>query len=88
MGVIRKYRKKPIVIQAVQWTGDNLTEIYELAGNTSAAVEGVRSLHIFTREGTLRAEKRDYIIRGVEGEIYPCGEEIFHKTYEELVDNV
>lgn len=37
---------------------------------------------IKTKEGTLRADTTDYIIRGVEGEIYPIDKKIFHKTYE------
>ena len=47
-----------------------------------SAVKIDKEVHIETREGTLKGYPGDFIIKGVEGEIYPCGEEIFYKTYE------
>ena len=81
------YRKKPVVIQAVQWTGENLDEICAMAADqvieTSDGVGGSRKqLNIRTLEGLMRASEGDYIIKGVKGEIYPCKPDIFKETYE------
>ena len=90
-----KYRKKPVVIEAFQWTGDEgqLEEpswivdamkhqtIYFLNRGTKKV-----SMFIDTLEGVMAAKKGDYIIKGVEGEIYPCDKRIFHKTYEKVAD--
>lgn len=57
-----KYRKKPIVVEAIKWTGDNVKEISKF----------------------MEASMGDYIIKGVQGEFYPCKPDIFQKTYEEL----
>jgi len=62
-GLPKKYRKKPIVIEAVELR------------------EQVR---IKTREGILTGEVGDFLIEGIKGEIYPCGREIFFKTYDEV----
>jgi len=87
-----KYRKIPVVIEAVQWTGNNLKEVIEFTGLHSSAnkwtweqyemvVKG-QGLKIFTLEGRMDATIGDYIIKGVHGEFYPCKEDIFAKTYE------
>ena len=77
-----KYRKKPVVIEAIQWGGKK--DWWE-AGNfipfNKYEIEG-ECLLIKTLEGTMRANKGDYIIRGVNGEYYPCKPDIFEKTYE------
>ena len=79
--MIKKYRKKPVVIEAIQWNGDNLTEIDNFVGG-SLKME-VTSLVIHTLEGDMEASMNDYIIKGVNGEFYPCKPDIFDKTYEE-----
>lgn len=80
-----KFRKKPVVIEAVQWLGD-LSDIVGLFGGSSQqGVEqnlGDPALLIPTLEGTMRAEVGDWIIRGVAGELYPCKSDIFAATYE------
>jgi endo-1,4-beta-mannosidase len=79
--VIKQYRKKPVVIEAVQWTGDNRSEIFAFAGKF--AVWGdVSGMIIKTLEGQHIASVGDYIIKGVNGEFYPCKPEIFEKTYD------
>jgi hypothetical protein len=90
--MIKKYRKKPVVISAVQWTGDNLREIIDFTGRHPSAKEwsweefeqvaAKDGLKIFTLEGSHLASIGDYIIRGVQSEYYPCKPDIFHKTYE------
>lgn len=88
----RNWRKKPVVIQAVLWTGDNLREVIDFTGlHPSAnkwtweeyeAVVTKNGLKIFTLEGPLMAAVGDWIIRGVKGEFYPCKPDIFAATYE------
>jgi hypothetical protein len=90
-----KFRKKPIVIEAVQWTGNsNKKEIDTFVGreleteleSETAYVAGqgapIFSLFIPTLEGQMLARSGDWIIKGVNGEFYPCKPEIFAKTYE------
>lgn len=85
------YRKKPVVIEAFQWTGEHdKTEgpewICEAIRAGSVRFENVGTpqlaLLIDTLEGTLRADPGDWIIRGVKGELYPCKPDIFAATYE------
>ena len=78
--MIKKYRKKPVIIEAIQWNGKNLSEIDNFVGG-SLKIEG-SSLVIHTREGDMEASINDYIIKGVNGEFYPCKPDIFDKTYE------
>jgi endo-1,4-beta-mannosidase len=79
--MIKHYRKKPVVIEAVQWTGDNRSEIFDFVGKF--AVWGdVSGMIIKTLEGQHIASVGDYIIKGVNGEFYPCKPEIFEKTYD------
>lgn len=76
-----KFRKKPVVIEAVQFTGtkENLAEIVKFC----PAIGWVAgSLFIKTLEGTHRADIGDWIIKGVKGEFYPCKPIIFALTYE------
>ena len=75
-----KYRKKPVVIEAMEWTGDNDREIREFIGEDAFLKEG--NLFIKTLEGEMRAALGDFIIKGVSGEFYPCKPDIFEATYE------
>lgn len=80
-----KYRKKPVVIDAVQWTGDNVEEVQSLGIDREIEVDGDELL-IYTLEGTMTAATNDWIIKGVKGEIYPCKPDIFEATYEPAED--
>lgn len=81
-----KFRKKPVVIEAVQWRGDNLSEIAALGGVTEFGQEFLDdALMIKTLEGEMRADEGDWIIRGVKGELYPCKPDIFGATYEPVI---
>jgi hypothetical protein len=80
-----KYRKKPVVIEAVQFTGDvGAADIMPL----DLACEHVPGLgdclYISTLEGTMRVDPGDWIIRGVKNELYPCKPDIFAQTYEKV----
>ncbi len=83
-----KYRKKPVVIEAVEWTGDNIQEIQMFmednppgyVGRQFTNVDDILMIH--TLEGDMAANKGDFVIRGVQGEYYPCKPDIFKMTYE------
>lgn len=85
-----KYRKKPVVVDAFHWTGDgHLDDISWLIqatkdGDIYFEKCGTPNLEIKikTLEGVMTASLGDYIIRGINGEIYPCKPDIFEKTYE------
>lgn len=94
-----KYRKKPVVIEATQYTGANREEINAFVGadlktelESDAAYQvgkgaPIFSLTIPTLEGDHKAMPGDFIIKGVKGEFYPCKPDIFAATYElEVVD--
>ena len=77
-----KYTKRPITIDAVQWLGDNLEEIATLGGAKEYEQDFLGdNLIIHTLEGDMKAQKFDWIIKGVNGELYPCKPDIFEKTY-------
>ena len=83
----KKYRKKPVVIEAMQLTKDNSIDVLTFCnnrGNIVASNEDDMGLSILTLEGTMTANIGDYIIRGVKGEFYPCKPDIFEQTYEEV----
>lgn len=77
-----KYRKKPVVIEAVQWTGNNHAEMCEFIDPEVFEIIPRVGLVIHTLEGDHHASPGDYIIKGVNGEFYPCKPDIFAKTYE------
>ena len=86
-----KFRKKPVVIEAVTWYG-KYTDGTEWPDWFRAAMDAGQiypqsdfpcALMIGTREGEMRADIGDIIIQGVKGELYPCKPDIFSATYEE-----
>ena len=87
-----KYRKKPVVIDAVKFTRNNWDEIKEFTNGTAHTltierrIDGIATCIIPTLEGQHIATEGDYIIKGVQGEFYPCTPDIFEKTYEEVWD--
>lgn len=76
------YRKKPVEIQAIQWTGDNWPEIQTFCTSATKLTVGSDSFIIPTLEGDHSAMVGDYIIKGVAGEFYPCKPDIFEMTYD------
>lgn len=77
-----KYRKKPVEIEAIQFNGINVQEIM-LFANT-CIVKPTGELIISTLEGDMIVSKYDYVIKGINGEFYPCKPDIFQKTYERV----
>jgi len=91
-----KYRKKPVVIDAFQWTGNhNQVEdpewIVEAIKNGTVWFNNIGTnqvnMEIKTLEGNHIANLNDYIIKGVKGEIYPCKPDIFEMTYEPVEED-
>lgn len=85
-----KYKKKPVIIDAIQWTGSNTEEIL-LFCNGNATIELGASKTVYLVITTLEdgenmvkhaASKMDYIIKGIKGEFYACKPDIFNLTYE------
>lgn len=79
-----KYRKKPVVIEAIQFDGENYVECAAFMQHPNPFHTNMSREVIFidTLEGTMEAQKGDYIIRGVKGEYYPCKPDVFRQTYE------
>ena len=94
-GAADRYTKKPVTIDAIRWTGKNLREVIAftdgppdtrtshagMAWDTYVDLVERDGLKIFTLEGKMSAAIGDWIIKGVQGEMYPCKDEIFEATY-------
>lgn len=76
------FRKKPVEIEAIQWTGENLNEIMDFMDWRNADHDNDNGLVIHTLEGNHKASIGDWIIRGFAGEFYPCKPDIFSSTYD------
>lgn len=88
--MIKKYEKKPVIVEAVQLTDEQSSYEEVLLFVTcdrrvDRDVKGDPVLIISTLEGEMTASLGDYIIKGVKGEFYPCREDIFKETYEEVL---
>lgn len=79
-----RYRKKPVVIEAVRWHGPG--DEMEIGAPVLGMTCRQGAPYIPTLEGDMYLTPGDWIIRGVKGEFYPCKPEIFEATYEEVVD--
>jgi hypothetical protein len=80
-----KYRKKPVVIEAMQLTHESFAEVQAWCGGKhwiKPPLRAVVGMTIETLEGTMGAKFGDFIIRGVKGEFYPCKPDIFAATYD------
>lgn len=88
--MIHEYQKNPVIIRAVQFTRDTWTEVLAFTDGTARdiiiprSVDGVATCVIPTLEGQHIATEGDFIIRGVQGEFYPCKPDIFAATYTKL----
>ena len=82
-----KYRKRPVVIEAVQWTGMNLDKISEFVNSGLGRIKlQPDGIYIITLEGLMKCNEDDWIIKGIKGEFYPCKPDIFEATYEKVID--
>lgn len=97
MSNTRRYRKLPVEIDAIRWTGDNIIEVMAfMSPQEPIYVNNLSHMNftnaddivgIQTLEGIVVASKGDWILRGVKGELYPCKPDIFAATYEPAGDN-
>ena len=80
------FRKKPVEIEAIKFDGWNWAECYQFISDEPLVfpqvLEEREKIKIKTLEGTMTASRGDWIIKGVNGEFYPCKPDIFAKTYE------
>ena len=90
MTQVQKFKKKPVVIEAIQFTTNNdlnnenmqfITDWIN-SGQENTANHDNTNIFIQTLEGIMKASVGDFIIKGVNGEFYPCKEDIFLKTYD------
>lgn len=77
-----KFRKKPIVIEAVQFDGTWPEEFFGRPIKDASINYADEIIYIHTKEGIMKANKGDWIIKGIKGEFYPCKPDIFEATYE------
>lgn len=90
--MVKQYRKKPVCIEAVRFTRDTWDEVVSFTNNTAHTlmierhINGIATCIIPTLEGQHIATENDFIIKGVNGEFYPCKPDIFEKTYELVGD--
>ncbi len=78
-----KFRKKPIVVEAIKYTGENATEISDFAHNGWVSFFNSKDT-IQTLGGPFHLSVGDFVVKGVNGKFYLCKPDIFEKTYEEL----
>ena len=79
------YKNKPVIIEAVQWDGKNIYEVCRFLNQQAADVLINNELYIKTLEGVMHASVDDFIIKGINGEYYPCKPDIFNNSYDKEV---
>ena len=85
-----KFRKKPVVIEAIKYTKDNIHSVMDFVEKLSGKDNSKNmkfnveenEYYIITLEGNMKISNGDFLIQGVNGEFYPCKEDIFLKTYD------
>lgn len=89
MATACKYRKKPLIIEAIQLTDiESLPDLAQFLGKGICASfnKKLQYIEIDTFDGTVKANVGDYIIRDIHGEIYPCKADIFAETYDLITE--
>ena len=87
--VVKTYKKKPVKIKAIKWTGENFDKVKEFGGKDISLDEDTNELIIKTLEDGKKGQAKhvatigDFVIQGVQGEFYFCKPDIFKQTYEE-----
>jgi hypothetical protein len=88
--MVKSYKKKPVVVEALQFTRNNWDEIVAFTNgkastfNKSLILEDTYICNVNTLEGVMVATEGDFIIRGIKGEFYPCKPDVFWNTYDEV----
>ena len=82
--MIKSYRKKPVIIEAIQYLSDDVVEdVIKFTHGQAYKFKG--GIEIPTLEGNHLASIGDFIIKGIKGEFYPCKPDIFNASYEEVI---
>lgn len=87
---VKQYKKRPVVIEAIQFTEKTKVQVYNFVRCTCYPdfdSDGRPTLVISTLEGDMTARLGDWVIKGISGEFYPCKPDIFEATYEVVEDN-
>lgn len=86
--MIKKFRKKPVVVEAIKYTGtdENKIDIWNFCRGVNVYVDEKEHYVISALDGAMIANVGDYIIKDIYGEIYPCKSDIFEKIYELVED--
>ncbi len=87
---MKKYRKKPVIVEVEHFTNKNKDRAFNFVRDNRHASfdsDGNPILVIRTLEGDMTVTLGDYIIKGAQGEFYPCKPDIFEKTYEEVLED-
>ena len=87
---MQKFVKKPVVVEAIQYNGINITEVESfLVSKLPTVWSSVEDTQLIipTLEGDMKVSKGDYIIKGIKGEFYPCKPDVFKSTYNVVEDN-
>ena len=79
---VQRYRKLPVVIEAIEYDGTNALDIISFAPGKARIQGRDKRLVLLTLEGIMKVSLDDFVIKGVQGEFYPCKPDIFWKTYE------
>jgi len=87
MQTIKKYVKKPIPIEALQFLTENISEVSKFIGDfPHSVIQSEKMIIIHTLEGEHLVRHGDYVIKGVYDEFYPCKPTIFEETYKEVTN--
>jgi hypothetical protein len=85
MNTLQRFKSKPVVIEATQFDGSvNLESFPEARFSYNTIEEGGPYLYVHTDEGIMKARIGDWIIKGTQGEVYPCKPSVFAEKYERL----
>ncbi|MEM7283862.1 MAG: hypothetical protein AAF438_19780 [Pseudomonadota bacterium] len=79
---VNRWRKKPVEIEALQFDGTNEAEILDWCPAAEIRVKNGNAIYVKSREGVVRANPGDMVMKGVRGEFYVCEQDIFDETYE------
>jgi hypothetical protein len=88
-----RFRKRPVEVEAIRWTGDNDTELIAFTGNRFAVVapedrgddpDYTAEVFDILHSTWIGVYTRHWIVKGIKGECYPCDDSVFHSTYEEV----
>jgi len=84
---MKKYIKRPITVEAIQWDGsvESAAEVIEFGLGSVMYSADLNKMICQTLEGSMVVGVNDYVIKGINGEFYPCKPDIFEKTYDEVV---